>query len=94
MNDLHDIAGERFGRLVALHHRLLMHRGRARLQACVDCDGAANEWSYNGARGDAIWGKVNGYTIPYSMNLDTYVPRCHLCHRSRDAVTRRESENA
>ena len=68
----------------AIHKRLARKRGPARNFDCVDCGGRAAEWSYRGGCPGELKGLVRGSVVPYSTDLDRYVPRCVRCHRIFD----------
>lgn len=67
-----------------LHQRLVKIRGRAKDKICVDCGCPANEWSYNHTAEDELWGRVRHFSIPYSLNIFDYEPRCYYHHRVFD----------
>lgn len=68
----------------AIHKRIWRIRGSAKNYPCVDCSGVAAEWSYQGGCPNEMIGKVRNSLVPYSENLDLYVPRCVRCHRLFD----------
>lgn len=68
----------------AIHKRLSRQRGPAKNYSCVDCRERAAEWSYEGGCPHEMRGMVRGSLVPYSENLDLYVPRCVRCHRVFD----------
>ena len=65
------------------HGRMLRHRGPARHHACVDCEGSAEEWSYD--HKDAAELMDGGKR--YSLKYEHYEPRCVSCHRKLDKRT-------
>ena len=68
----------------AVHRRLRCDRGRASEQACVDCGGPAQQWSYDHACSDELTGVIRGQMMPYSLDPARYQPRCRSCHRRFD----------
>lgn len=66
----------------AVHKRLTRYRGPARNYQCVDCQGPAQHWSYDG--GSALE-RLSDDGAPYTPELDCYSPRCNSCHKLRDA---------
>lgn len=68
----------------AIHKRLSRGRGPAKLQFCVDCGGAAQEWSYRGGAPIELIGKVGEFECAYTEDLTFYDPRCTSCHRKYD----------
>lgn len=65
----------------AMHQRLRRLRGRASQMKCVDCDRAAQQWSYSRRGGDR---QREGQWGPYSISIDDYEPRCIKCHKRHD----------
>lgn len=64
------------------HARVMRAKGRAAVQTCVDCGGAAAHWSYDGLDTNALYEeRVNCW---YSLSPDFYVPRCVSCHSKHD----------
>lgn len=59
-----------------VHWRLQKELGKASTRLCVDCDGAADDWSYN--HQDENQKVENG--LVYSTDLSFYEPRCKSCH--------------
>ncbi len=55
-----------------LHHRVKKTRGPASNYACVDCGGAAEDWSTADSSSDDVWGR--------------FQPRCRKCHRRYDGA--------
>jgi hypothetical protein len=53
-----------------LHHRVKKARGPASNYACVDCGGAAEDWSTADPSSDDVWAR--------------FQPRCRKCHRRYD----------
>ncbi len=68
----------------AVHKRLDRTRGKARDHSCVDCGAPAFQWSYDNTDPDPKWSISAARTMPYSADLDRYVPRCLSCHKSFD----------
>lgn len=66
-----------------MHSRLRHFRGRARDQVCVDCGGRAEHWSYDHSDPNARIDAATG--LPFSPDVDRYMPRCRTCHRRHDA---------
>ena len=66
-----------------MHSRLRQFRGRARDQRCVDCGGRAEHWSYDHSDPNARIDAATG--LPFSPDVDRYMPRCRTCHRRHDA---------
>jgi hypothetical protein len=55
--------------------------GAARDNTCVDCGEAAEDWSYNGLDSDEVMGPTPaGRIVAYSVNPESYEPRCRRCH--------------
>ena len=63
----------------AVHKRLRKRRGSAAALLCVDCGLPADQWSWSGV-GDVLTQVWNGKRVRYSLDLDTYEPRCRRCH--------------
>jgi predicted RNA-binding Zn-ribbon protein involved in translation (DUF1610 family) len=55
-----------------LHRRVKKARGPASNYACVDCGGAAEDWSTADSSSDDVWVR--------------FQPRCRKCHRSYDGA--------
>ena len=55
-----------------LHHRVRKARGPASGHACVDCGGAAEDWSTVDPSSDDVWVR--------------FQPRCRKCHRRYDGA--------
>ena len=85
-----------------VHKRLMRLWGPASSRQCVDCEGRAAEWSYDGLDPKQLTGESNGFVLAYSLDLSHYQPRCTSCHRKfdgagdrpRDALGRFTSERA
>ena len=63
------------------HKRVRLAHGKATEHACVDCGGAAADWSYNHTDPNAdidVRGRV------FSMQPEHYSPRCRSCHHKFD----------
>jgi hypothetical protein len=54
------------------HHRVTKARGAASEYACVDCGGAAEDWSTADPCSDDVWSR--------------FQPRCRKCHRRYDGA--------
>lgn len=66
----------------ALHRRLKSWRGKASDYPCCACGMAADNWAYQHTSADErICPKVG---LPYSTNIDDYLPMCHSCHTRFD----------
>ena len=76
----------------AIHDRVRNSKGIARACKCVDCDGQAHEWSYDGNDPNETIGPTGrgGYVVAYSQHVEHYEPRCRRCHRRRDAKRRKD----
>lgn len=66
----------------AVHDRLRRVRGLAETLPCKRCDNMANEWVYDHSDPAVMYEPKIG--MPYSTNLDRYIPLCRWCHRSLD----------
>lgn len=76
---------------LSAHDRVTKERGRAKALRCVDCDGAAREWSYDGGDPNELTELVHGrHLLAYSLDVSRYSPRCRSCHRRFDAAKRKE----
>lgn len=73
-----------------VHKRLSLEKGKARAHLCVDCGKRAHEWSYDGGCPNELFETLDKSPIAYSTDLSLYSPRCHPCHRGRDASLNRE----
>ena len=60
-----------------VHSRLVAERGPADGYQCVDCGGAASEWSYDHSDPNA---RLDERCGEFSVDLDRYEPRCRRCH--------------
>jgi len=70
----------------AAHARVRRDRGNAKQYECTDCDGVAEEWSYDYGDDDELVSNERGSVgMPYSLDANHYVPRCVPCHRRYDA---------
>ncbi len=67
----------------AAHSELRRARGSASLYRCVDCDGPAEQWSYDYQEPNPRLGGADGIS-PYSFDIDRYDPRCAICHVAFD----------
>lgn len=77
-----------------VHKRLYRTRGPAKSMKCVDCGGAANEWSYNNADPNELHEYIGESLCAYSLSLEHYEPRCTSCHRKFDLLARHEKDSA
>src|SRR5690242_11030579 len=50
-----------------MHLRIRYARGKATAYSCVQCNGPAQEWSYDHADPDEVMGDNNGKMLPYSL---------------------------
>jgi hypothetical protein len=75
------------------HTRVRTVRGKASQYACVDCSGAAAEWSYNHTDPDErvqrlrdTRSRAGGWVreLAYSLDPAFYDPRCRPCHIRHD----------
>ena len=69
----------------AAHRRMDSDYGKAKTHACVDCGGAAKDWSYDHEDTDELLAyglSVN--PIAYSLKPEHYQPRCKSCHTKFD----------
>lgn len=79
----HQWRGDNIG-YAAVHRRLRVQRGPARLQPCISCGGQADDWAYqHDADDEQICKKVE---LPFTTDLSHYKPMCHLCHRQFDVL--------
>lgn len=62
------------------HMRVRAQRGSARAHACVDCGGAARQWSYDHEDPNELASNEGAY----SCDVDHYIPRCVPCHKIFD----------
>lgn len=69
----------------AAHDRLRADRGPASNYACVDCGRPALHWSYNHDDPAELISDVRDATgCAYSMDPNSYSPRCVPCHKRFD----------
>lgn len=69
------------------HWRIRKSKGSANDHSCVDCGGAAEQWSLMHIAQDVlteVGGQSDGKT--YSLNIDDYEPRCRPCHTLFDLM--------
>jgi hypothetical protein len=64
----------------AMHQRVKALHGRPSTHTCVDCGGQAAHWSYN--HDDPNEKQCDAG--PYSLNVESYKPRCVSCHKKFD----------
>lgn len=60
------------------HRFIEEQKGRAAAYRCIDCGGAAKDWSYKDPLG-------------FSEDPDDYKPRCVSCHRKYDINALRQA---
>jgi hypothetical protein len=65
---------------MAVHQRLRIRRGSAKLHKCVDCGLDAKQWSYEHNDPNEKSSELG----PYSTDLNYYSPRCISCHKKFD----------
>lgn len=76
----------------SMHHKVERQRGSASDLQCVDCGGAAEDWSYSRSGYREVT-SIKG--VPYSLDPAEYDPRCRSCHRRYDeAGVHRERDAA
>lgn len=66
---------------VGAHYRVKFLHGSASLHTCVDCNSAAEDWSYDHADPDELH---DGRGRPYSPDPAHYAARCRSCHKRFD----------
>lgn len=69
----------------AMHNRVAKACGKASNYRCVDCDAAANQWSYSHSDPNE---KIDSRNIKYSTDIGHYRPRCYSCHVKLDGTPR------
>ena len=74
----------------AAHVRVKKVRGKASSYKCVDCGGAAAEWSYDNLDAHELIDQKKN--IAYSLSVEHYEARCVPCHRKFDAAERAKKE--
>jgi hypothetical protein len=68
------------------HVRVVVARGPAREYTCIACWTApAQTWALRRTALDTLTERHNGRVVPYSLDLDDYVPMCRPCHSTYDA---------
>lgn len=67
------------------HNHVHALRGKATEQDCVDCGGQAHDWAYDHNDPDQI--SEDG-KMPYSADVDHYIPLCRKCHQRFDRQQR------
>lgn len=67
----------------AMHKRVRTQRGPAADHTCT-CGVTAEEWSYDHADPDEVSDMDKGHSLPYSLDVNHYDPRCVPCHRRFD----------
>ena len=70
---------------VSAHKRIRSARGVARDYSCIDCGGAAQQWSYDYTDPNVLFARPGGH---YSLDVSRYDPRCALCHKRFDIAAR------
>jgi len=68
----------------ALHMKIGKDRGAASNYECAHCGGRAAHWAYDHLDPDERIGKDHGRMLPYSLDLDHYMPLCLSCHKRFD----------
>ncbi|MGV9748260.1 hypothetical protein ACWDTG_25640 [Rhodococcus zopfii] len=69
---------------VGMHARVHRQRGKASDHTCTFCGGDARTWAYDHECPNEKWGEAGKYTVPYSTDLDHYIPLCSPCHSRFD----------
>jgi len=62
-------------------HWRLRHRQPAKNESCRHCGGPASDWAYDHQDPNE---KVSERGLPYSTDLNRYMPLCRLCHKTFD----------
>lgn len=71
----------------AAHDRVRKVKGSARDQTCAHCGAPARDWAYDHADPDertAPEDDPHAAGMPYSVNIDSYIPLCKACHNKFD----------
>lgn len=64
-----------------MHLRVRTNRGLATLHACVHCGVSARQWAYDHNDPDERIGDTGrGRLMPFSVNIEHYIPLCLSCH--------------
>lgn len=70
-----------------IHNYLVTTQGKASTLACVGCDGAARDWSYNGDCTDELVSQERfSIGLLYCLHPEHYAPRCKRCHVTHDEI--------
>ena len=64
------------------HKRVAAARGPAADHECVDCGGAALDWSFRGIHCETRM--IDATNRPYCTHVEHYDPRCRDCHNRFD----------
>jgi hypothetical protein len=70
-----------------MHSRLKINKGYASEHLCVDCEGQASDWSWDGTCDDIKYGLAKAgrpSLSPYCLHLEHYKSRCTDCHMKLD----------
>lgn len=65
------------------HQRVRRAHGPARLRFCK-CGEPAAHWAYDHSDPDELLQEVAGCAVPYSPDVDRYLPMCVPCHKEFD----------
>lgn len=68
-----------------MHLRLAKARGAASQHACHRCGEPAAEWALDHSHDSIAREERGGRIVPFSRDLNAYVPLCRGCHRRADA---------
>src|ERR1035437_4956649 len=66
------------------HHRLYTARGKAKDFGCEHCSNQAQHWAYDHTDPDEHYEMRDGYLLPFSTDLERYLPLCRSCHATFD----------
>lgn len=75
----------------AVHNRLTRIKGPARQRECSSCGKPAATWAYDHSDPEELLEvrqEPRHGVMPYSLDLERYVPLCYSCHRRLDWATR------
>lgn len=71
----------------AVHQRMRLTLGPAKLQKCLLCNRQAYAWSYMGGAPDQVLGRVQtGSLLWYSPSMEYYKPLCSKHHYRNDRL--------
>lgn len=76
-----------------VHQRLKKTKGSARGYKCESCGKQAKHWAYNHSSPDERMEEVSGYILPFSPNLEDYIPMCVPCHKALDLSASKSRRN-